>query len=57
MFTEQNQKVTEQLEKLEKEKNAALEEEKRQEEQKKAAEQKKQQQANCSKQKTKLEKL
>ncbi|PHD28561.1 hypothetical protein COF58_06415 [Bacillus wiedmannii] len=45
MFTEQNQKVTEQLEKLEKEKNAAVEEEKRQEEQKKAAEQKKQQQA------------
>jgi len=45
MFTEQNQKVTEQLEKLEKEKNAAVEEEKRQEEQKKAAEQKKKQQA------------
>lgn len=45
MFTEQNQKVTEQLEKLEREKNAAVEEEKRQEEQKKAAEQKKQQQA------------
>ncbi|MBC2683909.1 hypothetical protein HAU06_07015 [Bacillus toyonensis] len=45
MFTEQNQKVTEQLEKLEKEKNAAVEEEKRQEEQKKAAEQKKQQQS------------
>ncbi|MED3447749.1 hypothetical protein P4483_28165 [Bacillus thuringiensis] len=45
MFTEQNQKVTEQLEKLEKEKNAAVEEEKRKEEQKKAAEQKKQQQA------------
>ncbi|MEW9579044.1 hypothetical protein U9K47_27615 [Bacillus toyonensis] len=45
MFTEQNQKVTEQLEKLEKEKNTAVEEEKRQEEQKKAAEQKKQQQA------------
>ncbi|WP_254489861.1 hypothetical protein [Bacillus thuringiensis] len=45
MFKEQNQKVTEQLEKLEKEKNAAMEEEKRQEEQKKAAEQKKQQQA------------
>ncbi len=45
MFTEQNQKVTEQLEKLEREKNVAVEEEKRQEEQKKAAEQKKQQQA------------
>ncbi|MGG1339756.1 hypothetical protein ABE244_04015 [Bacillus toyonensis] len=45
MFTEQNHKVTEQLENLEKEKNAAVEEEKRQEEQKKAAEQKKQQQA------------
>ncbi|MDO8160396.1 hypothetical protein FKQ51_24375 [Bacillus toyonensis] len=45
MFTEQNQKVTEQLEKLEKEKNAAVEEEKRQEEQKNAAEQKKQQQS------------
>ncbi len=45
MFTEQNQKITEQLEKLEREKNAAVEEEKRQEEQKKAAEQKKQQQA------------
>lgn len=45
MFKEQNQKVTEQLEKLEKEKNAAAEEEKRQEEQKNAAEKKKQQQA------------
>ncbi|EPC8420193.1 hypothetical protein EXW45_05430 [Bacillus wiedmannii] len=45
MFTEQNHKVTEQLENLEKEKNAAVEEEKRQEEQKKAAEQKKKQQA------------
>ncbi|MDA1762379.1 hypothetical protein PDK32_19100 [Bacillus cereus] len=41
MFTEQNQKVTEQLENLEKEKNAAVEEEKRQEEQKKETEQKK----------------
>lgn len=49
MFTEQNQKVTEQLEKLEREKNAAVEEEKRQEEQKKAAEQK--QTAQSSKQK------
>ncbi|MEG7861841.1 hypothetical protein [Bacillus mobilis] len=45
ILKEQNQKVTEQLEKLEKEKNAAVEEEKRQEKQKKAAEQKKQQQA------------
>ncbi|KAA0796725.1 hypothetical protein DN398_25350 [Bacillus sp. JAS102] len=43
MLREQNQKVIEQLEKLEKEKNAAAEEEKRQEEQKKAAEKKKQQ--------------
>ncbi|MFA2809159.1 hypothetical protein [Bacillus mycoides] len=43
MFKEQNQKITEQLEKLEKEQNAAAEEEKRQEEQKKEAEKKKQQ--------------
>ncbi|HHK5535457.1 TPA: hypothetical protein ACQUHH_003938 [Bacillus mobilis] len=45
ILKEQNQKVTEQLEMLEKEKNTAVEEEKRQEKQKKAAEQKKQQQA------------